>query len=186
MEEIEKSLCSGSDEAIAYRLRDDCAGVDQELGTCRAREYLLSGRVKAVAVGLGSHPEQPAVIFVRSPRQQGRILRQQLPQTFDVIVMDAAADLGHGPLESPAQALVYFSHQVLPAWKPIFASTNWASRCDNGSSACGSWACARAMALASPATMPRASFLACLRRDSREGRAGSLDVVITTSFHERL
>jgi hypothetical protein len=34
--------------------------------------------------------------------------------------------------------------------------------------------------------MPRASFFACLRRDSREGRAGSFDVVMTTSFHERL
>src|SRR2546427_46699 len=48
VEEIEKSLCAGSDEAIAYRRRDD-------------------------------------------------------------------------PLESPAQALLYFSNQVLPAWKPIFA-----------------------------------------------------------------
>src|SRR5205809_4126158 len=41
------------------------------------------------------------------------------------------------------------------------------------------------MAPASPAAMPRASFLACLRRDSREGRAGrDFDVVIATSFHE--
>src|SRR5207249_10603839 len=36
-------------------------------------------------------------------------------------VMDAAAGLGHGPLESPAEALLYFFNQVLPAWKPIFA-----------------------------------------------------------------
>src|SRR5439155_27088296 len=35
--------------------------------------------------------------------------------------MDAAAGLGHGPLESPAEALLYFFNQVLPAWKPIFA-----------------------------------------------------------------
>ena len=69
MEEIEQSLCAGSDEAIAYRRRDDCAGIDQDLGACRPREYLLPGRVKAVAVGLGSHPEQPAVVFIRSPRQ---------------------------------------------------------------------------------------------------------------------
>jgi hypothetical protein len=34
--------------------------------------------------------------------------------------------------------------------------------------------------------MSRASFLACLRRDSREGRAGSSDVVMAISFHERL
>jgi hypothetical protein len=69
VEEIEQSLGAGSDEAIAYRRRDDCACVDQELGTCRAREDLLPGRVEAVAVGLGSHLEQPAVVFVRSPRQ---------------------------------------------------------------------------------------------------------------------
>src|SRR5438105_1536597 len=63
------SLCAGSDEAIAYRRRDDCACIDQELCTCRAREYLLPGRVEAVAVGLGSHPEQPALVFIRPPRQ---------------------------------------------------------------------------------------------------------------------
>src|SRR6266700_3569896 len=55
VEEIEQSLCAGSDEAIAYRRRDDCACIDQELCTCRAREYLLPGRVEAVAVGLRCH-----------------------------------------------------------------------------------------------------------------------------------
>src|SRR5213080_1422779 len=39
------------------------------------------------------------------------------------------------------------------------------------------------MASASPAAMSLASFLACLRRDSREGRAGSFDVVTEISFH---
>ena len=29
------------------------------------------------------------------------VIRQQLPQTFDVIVMDAAAGFGYGPLECP-------------------------------------------------------------------------------------
>ena len=42
------------------------------------------------------------------------------------------------------------------------------------------------MATASPATMPRASFFACLRRDSREGRAGSFDAAMAIPFHERL
>src|SRR5947199_4796047 len=41
------------------------------------------------------------------------------------------------------------------------------------------------MAPASPAVMSRASFFACLRRDSRDGRAGrDFEVVIATSFHE--
>ena len=69
VEEIEQPPCAGSDEAIAYRRRDDCAGIDQELGTCRAREVLLPERVEAVAEGTGSHPEQPAVVFIRPPRQ---------------------------------------------------------------------------------------------------------------------
>src|SRR5215469_8489648 len=40
------------------------------------------------------------------------------------------------------------------------------------------------MAAASPAAISRASFFACLRRDSRDGRAGrALGAVIATSFH---
>ena len=42
---------------------------------------------------------------------------------------------------------------------------------------------ARAMAPASPAAMSRASFLACLRRESRDGRGGSgFRAVMATSF----
>src|SRR5262249_36808222 len=69
VEEIEQTPCAGSDEAIAYRRRDDCAGIKQELGTCRARELLFPGRVGAAAIGLGSYPEQPAVVFISPPRQ---------------------------------------------------------------------------------------------------------------------
>ena len=111
----------GTDEAFAYRRRDDCAGIEQKLGTCLAREVLLADRVDAVAEGTGSHPEQPAVVFIRLPRQQRRVFRQQLPQTFDVIVMDDSSGFGYGPLEPSAEALFYFFNQVLPAWKPIFA-----------------------------------------------------------------
>src|SRR5262245_30442106 len=62
VEEIEQPPGAGKDEAIAYRRRDDCAGIDQKLGTCRARELLLPGRVEAVAVRFRSHPEQAAVV----------------------------------------------------------------------------------------------------------------------------
>ena len=110
-----------ADEVIAYRRHDDCAGIDQELGTCLAREVLLPDRVAAVAEGIRSHPEQPAVVFIRPPRQQRRVFCQELPQTFDVIFMDDAAGFGYGPLESSAEALFYFFNQALPAWKPIFA-----------------------------------------------------------------
>jgi len=40
-----------------------------ELGACRAREVLLANWVEAIAVGTGSHPEQPAVVFIRLPEQ---------------------------------------------------------------------------------------------------------------------
>src|SRR5207253_312629 len=120
VEEIDQPHCTGIDEAIAYRRRDDCAGIEQELGTFPAREVLLADRVEAVAEGTGSHSEEPAAFFVRPPRQQRRVCRQELPQTFDVIVMDDAAGFGYRPLESSAEALFYFFKQVLPAWKPIF------------------------------------------------------------------
>ena len=47
-----------------------------------------------------------------------------MTQTFDVVVVDAAAGLRYGPLESLAQALLYFFNQVLPAGKSIFARQN--------------------------------------------------------------
>ncbi len=73
--------------------------------------------VEAVAVGTGSHPEQPAVVFIRLPGQQGRVFRQQLPQSFDVVVMNDAAGFGYGPLESLTEALFDFFDKVLRAWQ---------------------------------------------------------------------
>src|SRR5262249_33675652 len=110
-----------TDEVIAYRGRDYCAGIEQELSTCLAREVLLAERVAAVAEGIGSHPEQPAAFFIPRPRQQCGVFRHELPQTFDVIIMDHAVVLGYGPFQPLAQALLYFFHQILPAWKSIFA-----------------------------------------------------------------
>src|SRR5262245_2008403 len=121
VEEIDQPPSAGTDERLAHTRGDDCAGIEQELGTCLAREVLLPERVAAVAEGTGSHPEQPAVVLIRPPRQQRRVFGQELPQTFDVIVMDAASGLGYGPLESPAQTLLDLLDEVLPAWKPVFA-----------------------------------------------------------------
>src|SRR5262249_8693769 len=59
--------------------------------------------------------------------------------------------------------------------------------CVRGRATLGRCARARAIAPASPARMSRASFLACLRRESRDGRAGSdLGAVIAPSFTNRL
>src|SRR4030095_9001455 len=69
VEELEQPPGAGKNEGGAYRWRDDCAGIDQELGTCRARKDLLAGWVEAVAVGLSSHPEPPAGAFIVRPRQ---------------------------------------------------------------------------------------------------------------------
>jgi len=187
VEEIDQPPGARLDNASAYRRRNHRTGIEQKLGACLAREMRLADRVEAVAERTGSHPEQPAIVFIRLPRQQRRVFRQELPQRFDVMVMDDASGFGDGPLEPSAKALFYFRNQLLPAWKPYSrASTNWASRCVNGSSVFGSCERARAMAPALPETISRASFFACLRRDSREGRAGSFDLRTAISFHERL
>ena len=92
-----------------------------------------------------------------------------------------ASDKAHSsPL--PRRCFTSLTRSCQPGNPYSRASTSWASRCDNGSLALGRWARAWSMAPGSPAAMPRASFLACLRRDSSEGRAGSFDVVITPPF----
>jgi hypothetical protein len=120
VEEINQPSGTGTDEAIAYPRRDKCAGIEQKLGACLAREMLLADRIEAVAEGTGSHPEKPAVAFIRPPRRQRGVFRQELPQSFDIIVMDDASSFGYGPIKSSVEALFYFVNQVLPAWKPIF------------------------------------------------------------------
>jgi hypothetical protein len=141
VEEIDQPHCAGIDEAIADRRRDDCARIEQEFGTFQAGEVLRADRVEAVTEGTGRHSEEPPVVFTvpvsvrrvpRSPRprQQRRVFRQELPQTFDVIVMDDAAGFGYGPLESSAEAL-FDSFQ--PGNPYSRASTSWASRWDIGS-----------------------------------------------------
>src|SRR5579862_1618560 len=65
MEEIDQPFCAGTDNALAHRGGDDCAGIEQEFGACEAREMLLPERVAAVAEGTGSHREQAAIIFIR-------------------------------------------------------------------------------------------------------------------------
>src|SRR6185369_14929817 len=104
VEEVDQLLSSGLDEVIAYRRCDNSAGINQELGTGRAGEVLFADRIEAVAIGTGRHTEQPAVVFIRPPRQQRRVFRQELPQTCDVIVMYESAGFGYGPLESSAEA----------------------------------------------------------------------------------
>src|SRR5580704_11281051 len=73
-------------------------------------------------------------------------------------------------------------HPVKPYSRAI---TSCALRCVSGRSTFGRCARARAMAAASSAAMSRASFLACLRRESRDGRAGrDFEAVIAPLFHE--
>src|SRR5262249_50863559 len=132
LKQIDQPHCAGLDKTIADRRRNNCAGIEQEFGTCKASEVLLAERVEAVAEGTGSHSQEPLVVFTstvglwrvpgcRLPGQQLRVFRQQLPQTFDVIIMNAASGFGYRPLESTAKPSLYFFNQVLPAWKPIFA-----------------------------------------------------------------
>src|SRR5262245_47826020 len=87
----------------------------------------------------------------------------------------------------PRRLLTSAMRSCQPAKPYSRATTSWALRCVTGRAALGSWARTRATAAASPAATSRASFLACLRRDSSDGRAGSdLGAAMATSFHDRL
>src|SRR5215813_14357512 len=55
LEEIDQTPGARLDETIAYRRRDNCAGIKQKLGTCLAREVLLAEHVTAVAEGTSRH-----------------------------------------------------------------------------------------------------------------------------------
>jgi hypothetical protein len=48
------------------------------------------------------------------PRQQRRILSEQLLQPFDVVVVNDLSRLCHRPLQTPAKALTHFSGEGLP------------------------------------------------------------------------
>ena len=86
--------------------------------------------------------------------------------------MNGAVSLLDGPLEIVAEAFADFSHEVLPAGEAVFTRERELGVALRQGVEFGSCARARAMAAASPAAMSRASFLACLRRESRDGRGG--------------
>src|SRR5262245_25787560 len=68
LEEVDQLPGARMDEAFAYRRRDGCAGIKQELGTCEAGEVLFADWVATVAEGTGSHTEQPTFAVLCPPR----------------------------------------------------------------------------------------------------------------------
>src|SRR6266849_1341896 len=97
----------------------------------------------------------------------------------------ACATAHSSPL--PSRLLTSAVRSCQPAWPYSRAITSCALRCVSGRSTFGRCARAREMAPASPAAMSRASFFACLRRDSKDGRTGRiLGVVTTPPFKNRL
>ena len=87
----------------------------------------------------------------------------------------------------PRRLLTSALRSCQPAKPYSRAMTSCALRCVSGGSARGRCARARAIAAASPAAISRASFFACLRRDSREGRGGrDLEAVMAPPFMNRL
>src|SRR6188768_1472213 len=55
VKEVDQNLSARSDDSIAYRRRNERAGIKQKFGTCRARKVLLANWVEAIAVRPGSH-----------------------------------------------------------------------------------------------------------------------------------
>ena len=59
------------------------------------------------------------MIVVAWPRQQRRVLGQQLLQTLDVVVVNHASSLRGCPLQTAAEAFAHLGCQVLPANAPV-------------------------------------------------------------------
>ena len=121
VEQLQQAFSACSNETVAYRRRDDRAGIDQHLGTLGASEVMLSERIEAVAEGACRHPEQPAVILGVAPGKQGRVFRNQLLQACHIVVVNDTARLRYGPTEIIADAPVHFGAELLPTGVAIFA-----------------------------------------------------------------
>ena len=127
--EIDRPYCARAEETIAYRRRDDCTGIKQQLGTRSSREVPRE-RVAAIAKEPVRDAAGRVVVFIRRPRQERRIFCQQLAQTIDIVVMDRATGIRESPLESSAEPLFCLFNQIFPAGKSVFARCcfSWASR----------------------------------------------------------
>ena len=93
--------------------------VQEELDASRPRELPLARGVEAVAVRDRRQREQPAALEL--PVQQRRILREQPPQRFDVIIVDGALGLRGGPGESVAGTPSDFTGEILPSGVAVLA-----------------------------------------------------------------
>jgi len=121
LKQLQQPFRTRVNEAVAHRRRYDRAGVDQHLRARPASEPLFSLRIARVGVGAGGHSQQAAltVPVVVVPRQQRGILRQQLLQAYDVVVVNDASRLRRGPLEAFAEALAHFSGEISPTGEPV-------------------------------------------------------------------
>ena len=117
--QLQQPSGAGFDDALAHRWRHDRAGVDQQLCARRTGEDPFSVRVEAVAIGARGDSQQATVTLVAFPGKERRVLRQQLLQTFDVVVVNEASGLRRRPLQTVAEALAHFRGEVRPAWVAV-------------------------------------------------------------------
>lgn len=151
-----------TDHVAQHPFVDLDAGIDEDLRTGQPRKHLLAKRIAAVAERARGLSQQAAAFRV-APRHEPRMLGQELPQPVGVVswmTRSAARAASSRPLSVRRMTSATRSRQ--PANPYSRARASCASRSDNG----------RALS--------RASCFACLRIDSRDGRAGrSLDAAIT-------
>ena len=88
-------------------------------GTATPNLFSLLGA--RITVRAGGESEEAVVLVVALPRKQRREFSQQLLQSFDVVVVNRAARLRGGPVETTADSLVDLGGEVLPARVAVLA-----------------------------------------------------------------
>lgn len=102
------------DEAVPYRRGDCSAGIDEEFSAGWSRENLFPLSVEAAGVWTGS-TEQRAT----APRDQVWVLRQELLQPLDVVVVNGLFRLLSHPLLSFARSFEDLLSKILPTCETI-------------------------------------------------------------------
>src|SRR5262249_15910039 len=119
--QLQQSLRSRVNEAIAHRGHDNSAGIDQKLGTGRTRIMLFSEWAEGVTERVCDHSQEATVGLLPTPREQGRPFGHQQLETLTVVVMNDAMGLRRRPLETLTESVVDLSHQFLPPRESVLS-----------------------------------------------------------------
>ena len=171
-EQVQHSRGARADHVLPRLALDRRARVDQDLGRDRAVVGTLALRVRAVdRVRRGAVEQRlPACAAPRDQRGVSASSVRSRSSSRSWIAA-TACEAAHSSAR-PRRLCTSAVRSVQPANPYSRAMTSCASRFESGSGADGNCAWTRATASPFPAAASRASFFACLRRESSDGRAG--------------